>query len=473
MEGTSSSSSMVFYDTETTGTNIEFDQIIQFAAILAGPDFRELDRFEIKCRRLPWVVPSPTAMLVAGLSPERLDDQSLPMFPEMMEQIRNKLAFWSPAIFIGYNSLRFDESLLARAFWQNLYPPYLTVTDGNRRSDILPLVRAVSKISAHALAIPSGNHGRPSYRLDRLAPLNGFPQRNAHDALEDVHATIYIAKRIASRSPKLWSVALDQTNKEYVLNTLRQLVPLFVMETDANGGFGWWGFCLGQDRPQSSTHLLARLECSWDSFFGLSEAEQEKFLSGYPWPVARVRLNRAPLIVDANMARTAFGIVPSKKEMEAVDVLTGRADRVPSLVRAHSRTHRKSHDATEVEQKMFEGFPSKPDEDLMHRFHSLPWTERGTLIRQFKDGRFRQLAQRLVYLMAPTTMHPSEQARVSEGIRRRLLQPVKGTPQWRTVGMAKEELNSLPVELKPPPLVKSQIMEWLDSLEADARRTRL
>jgi hypothetical protein len=45
----------VFYDTETTGTDTTFDQILQFAAILTDGDFRELDRFEIRCRLMPHV----------------------------------------------------------------------------------------------------------------------------------------------------------------------------------------------------------------------------------------------------------------------------------------------------------------------------------------------------------------------------------------------------------------------------------
>jgi DNA polymerase III epsilon subunit-like protein len=39
----------IFYDTETTGTDTTFDQILQFAAIRTDDDLRELDRFEIRC----------------------------------------------------------------------------------------------------------------------------------------------------------------------------------------------------------------------------------------------------------------------------------------------------------------------------------------------------------------------------------------------------------------------------------------
>ena len=128
---------LIFFDTETTGINLEFDQIVQFAAILTTPSLEELDRFEIRCRRLPWVVPSPGAMIVTNNLPETLDAAGLPPYPEMVSRIHRKLSEWSPAIFMGYNSIRFDEPLMQRAFWQNLLPPYLTVTGGNSRSDVL------------------------------------------------------------------------------------------------------------------------------------------------------------------------------------------------------------------------------------------------------------------------------------------------------------------------------------------------
>ncbi len=54
--------SFVFYDTETTGIRTTFDQILQFGAIKTDHQLRELDRFEIRCRLLPYVVPSPEAM---------------------------------------------------------------------------------------------------------------------------------------------------------------------------------------------------------------------------------------------------------------------------------------------------------------------------------------------------------------------------------------------------------------------------
>jgi len=68
----------VFYDTETTGTHTTLDQILQFAAVLTDADLKELDRFEIRCRLLPHVIPAPGALLATRLKPAMLIEPNLP-----------------------------------------------------------------------------------------------------------------------------------------------------------------------------------------------------------------------------------------------------------------------------------------------------------------------------------------------------------------------------------------------------------
>jgi exodeoxyribonuclease-1 len=89
---------VVFYDTETTGTDTTFDQILQFSAIWADNDLNELDRFKIRCRLLPHVVSAPGALLAMSVTPVMLTDPSLPTHYEAMLTIAPKLREWSPAI---------------------------------------------------------------------------------------------------------------------------------------------------------------------------------------------------------------------------------------------------------------------------------------------------------------------------------------------------------------------------------------
>ena len=132
----------VFYDTETTDISTAFAQILQFAAIKTDDDLNEIDRFQIRCRLLPHVVPAPKALLVTKISPEMLTDPMLPTHYEAVREIRQKLMEWSPAVFIGYNSIAFDEELLRQALFQTLHPAYLTNTNGNQRSDAMRIAHA-------------------------------------------------------------------------------------------------------------------------------------------------------------------------------------------------------------------------------------------------------------------------------------------------------------------------------------------
>ncbi|MEY8095828.1 exonuclease domain-containing protein [Falsihalocynthiibacter sp. S25ZX9] len=220
----------VFYDTETTGLDKTFDQILQFAAILTDANLNELDRFEFRCRLLPHVIPAPGALLATRVTPAMLTDPNLPSHYEMLLQIAQKLRGWSPAIFTGYNTLSYDEPLLRQAFYQTLQPVYLTNTNGNQRADVLRLTQATAALLPNAMAVPISVKGKPTLRLDTLAPANGFAHENAHDALADVEATIFIARLIRDRAPAVWNSLMPLVDKGEVTAQLASGEPKCLVE---------------------------------------------------------------------------------------------------------------------------------------------------------------------------------------------------------------------------------------------------
>ncbi|WP_196815291.1 exonuclease domain-containing protein [Mesorhizobium sp. L2C084A000] len=115
----------IFYDTETTGADRSFDQILQFAAALTDDDLNVIDSFEIRCRLLPHTVPSPDAMVVTGVRVDQLFDLQIPSHHKMCGRIHEVLTAWSPAPTVAYNSVSCDEELLRRAFCSSLLPIYL------------------------------------------------------------------------------------------------------------------------------------------------------------------------------------------------------------------------------------------------------------------------------------------------------------------------------------------------------------
>ena len=60
-----------------------------------------------------------------------------------------------------------------------------------------------------------------------------------------------------------------------------------------------------------------------------------------------------------------------------------------------------------VEQRIYEGFPSRKDEERMRAFHLANWTQRAQIAETFEDDRLRELGRRLVFLEAPTSLQPA------------------------------------------------------------------
>ena len=174
--------SFVVYDVETTGLNKRFDQIVQFAAVLTDSDLNVTDRIEIGCRLMPHVIPSPEAMHVTGLRIEQLLDSSLPSHYEMVTEVRRSLESWCPSMFLGFNSLSFDEEFLRQAFYLSLYNPYLTNTSGNARADVLNLCRITAAFRPDVLTPAIDDDGRKLFRLKLLAEANGIAAPTSHRA---------------------------------------------------------------------------------------------------------------------------------------------------------------------------------------------------------------------------------------------------------------------------------------------------
>ena len=220
-----------FYDLETTGTSAAFDQPLQFAAILTDDEFNQIERVDIRCKLSPHILPAPWAMAVTGITPDQLEDPNLPSWFDFSHKISGLMKRWAPATWTGYNTIAFDEEFLRQSFYQNLHPNiYQTQFDHNDRLDLMKVIYAVWDRAPDILDWPHDENGRISFKLDRLAPANGFTAHNAHDALGDVEATIHIATLIRDRAPAVWARCLRNRDKNEVSDTLKSGHPVRLVE---------------------------------------------------------------------------------------------------------------------------------------------------------------------------------------------------------------------------------------------------
>jgi exodeoxyribonuclease-1 len=294
--------SLVFYDTETTGTETFFDQILQFAAIRTDADLNEIDRFEIRCRLLPHVVPAPGAMRVTGTTAAQLSNPMFPSHYEMVRAIRERLLSWSPSLFVGWNSIEFDEELIRQALYKTLHNPYLTNRDGNSRSDVMRIAQARSLFAPRALAFPKGDKSQAIFKLDKIAPANGFNRARAHDAMGDVEASVFLSRLLMEKAPDVWSTFMRFSTKAAVADYITD-EPVFCMSDFYFGKpYSWMVTSIGQNQDNSNEWYMYDLNISPDSLRSLSKAQLIARLGQSPKPVRRLKSNAAPMLFAADEA---------------------------------------------------------------------------------------------------------------------------------------------------------------------------
>lgn len=459
----------VVYDTETSGVDTAHDQILQFAACVFDNDFNEVEAVNLRCRRAAHILPHPKALAVTGIEPATLDDTSLPLPYDFACGIHRRLEEWSPACFLGYNILSFDEEMLRSMFWQNLLPPYLTSMNGCHRIDLYPIVQAVAAMAPDVLVIPVDEDGKPSYRLERLAPANGYGAFEAHDALADVRATAFIAKLISTQAPELWSLLTGLAHVKTVMSALhRPMTKLFT-----HFGKPEWRMITRIASNPGNHKQVACFDLGYDPapYLALSAEElAEKFATDYK--VLRiVKANGQPVLTAPAEGGDLTGLddmpAPTEAELEArlalIKADTGFEERMKKALALRQENF---EGKPWLENRIYDGFPSREDENLARRYrHAKSWRARIAMSKDFKDERFRQLAMRIVCLNAPHELFPSKRKSEMEPlIRGRLFSNSPDVP-WTTFSAARAGL----ADIEGHPMA-ANIATWLDETERKVER---
>lgn len=437
----------VFYDTETTGIDKVFDQILQFAAIHTDDEFNEIERLNIRCRLLPHVVPSPQAMRVTGVTAAQLLDPQLPTHYTMVRAILAKLQSWSPALYIGYNSMEFDEDLLRQALYQTLHPPYFTNTDGNCRADALRLMRTAALFEPGLLTIPTDDKGKPIFKLDRLAPANGFDHANAHDALADVGATIYLSKLVADQAPEIWSNFARFSQKRAVIDYANEELVFCLADFFYGKPNAWLVTSLGVSPSISNQLLVFDLANDPEDFRDLPEDKLQARLTASPRVIRKLKANACPIIMSAEDApdiARAKELGDEELERRAT-LLQDDVDLRERLIQALEDTREEYEPWPHVEQQIHDAFISNEDRARLLQFHAAPWEARMALLEQIEDQRLKQLGRRLIYFESPGVLPADVLSEMHVMMATRCIQG-DGNGTWLCLEQAIEELDVLLAE---------------------------
>ncbi|MDA8561631.1 exonuclease domain-containing protein [Gammaproteobacteria bacterium] len=199
----------LFYDIESTGLNKSFDQVLQFAGIRTDKDLNEIERYELKVKLNPDIIPSPFATITHRISVKNNQDniseyEAIKKIHSWINQPNTKS--------LGYNTLGFDDEFLRFSFFKNLLPPYSHQYANNcGRLDLYPMTAMYYLFKNEILNWPKIEN-KISLKLEQLNNANNLAKGQAHDAMVDVEATLKLAREFKKES-KMWDYLIGFFNK--------------------------------------------------------------------------------------------------------------------------------------------------------------------------------------------------------------------------------------------------------------------
>jgi exodeoxyribonuclease-1 len=402
--------SYLFYDIETTGLNKAFDQILQFAAIRTDAKLNEINRFNLKVKLRPDVIPSPQAIITNRISVA--ESASGLREYEAIGQI-HQLLNEPGTISLGYNTLGFDDEFLRFCFHRNLLAPYThQYSHGCRRMDLLPMTIVYWLYKREVLKWPDIN-GKPSLKLEHLGFANQLIADQFHEAMADVEATVELARRF-TKEKKTWLYLQGYFEKETDASRVGELPISF----QSAAGEHRLGLMIGSEYGPQQNYQVPVL------FIGTSVP--------YPNQTLWLRLDLPSLRetveqnIDANtwVIRKRYGepglLLPPLERYwkhlgtERTDIvaenlnwLQSDADFFQKIISYHRKYRYPFIPNVDPDAALYQiGFFTRADEKLCRKFHTASPDKKPGLIHQFISAEARTLAVRLIGRNYPQFLPP-------------------------------------------------------------------
>ncbi|WP_066717462.1 MULTISPECIES: exonuclease domain-containing protein [Hyphomicrobiales] len=461
----------VIYDTETTGLSRHYDVPLQGAFIVCDDDLVVQDEIVLRGRPPQHVIPSPDALLTTRTTPAMLDGAPLSHL-DLMQAIASVVSTVGPARWVGYNSLKFDETILRQGFLQTLHPVYATQAPGCTRADVMVMAQAIAAHEPWALAVPLNEAGKPTFRLGPLCAANGIvlPDDEAHDALADARATLAILRHLREAAPATFAMMTANSDRRHVLDMLRNIELLAL--TQHFGASRTLPIAPIVVSPTNGSAFgVADLTVDPGTYLERSEPELAELLAiRGPRPIFTIAANAQPMLFPVEHGGAAI-VDPLSMEQYKARAKRIRADQgfVARLTAALGRQFSDRAIASEPEEQIYDRFVTKLDQAHSRRWHEIAWEQRDRFGQAvIGDPRLQAFSRRLVFEAAPATMTATDRAAMTTWLVDRLL--THGERPWMTIPAARRRLVALRGASDPGDVDRlrniADISAWLDAKSA-------
>ncbi|MCY1396763.1 Exodeoxyribonuclease I [compost metagenome] len=434
------SSSIFWYDYETTGINPRCDRPLQVAGIRTDLELNEIEEpVNLYCQPSDDILPHPAACLITGITPARLAEKGM-CEAEFMTRIHAQLA--RPGTCgAGYNTLRFDDEVTRYSLYRNFFDPYAREWQGgNSRWDLIDIVRTAYALRPEGINWPQVD-GKTSLKLELLTAANGIDHGQAHDALSDVRATIGLARLLREKQPKLYDWLFQLRSKQKVLDQIRLLQPLVHISGRFSAARNYLGVVLPLAWHPRNRNALIVCDLHFDPrplleedvdvlrhrLYSRREALEEGQL---PVPLKLIHINRCPVVAPLNVLRSEdqqrLGLDMKNFQTHAqrlTDTQDSWKDKVQALYGSEDFAP-----CEDPEQQLYDGFLGDRDRRLCEQVRIAEPGQLAGAQWMFDDARLPELLFRYRARNFADTLNAQEQQRWSEFCKQRLTNAAMGAP---------------------------------------------
>ena len=393
---------LVFYDTETTGIQKDFSQILQCGSVLTNSSLDTLDEQNIGCAPLPWVIPQPMAMITN----KKIDlfNSNISHY-QMMKDLQLQWKKWSaqnPSIFITYNGHAFDEELVRRQFFWNLLEPYTTNTNGNGRLDLMLMIHNIAAFFSDEISMPLFEGGPGiSYKLEHLAIEHGIDAGDAHDAIADCNLMIEMCKIIKQRLPEVFESFINISTKPGIKSLLYSEEFLALGEIHRRHTFKYPVVLCGADASRPNEIVFYDLSYDPEDILELDFTEINKLIQskGRDGPLKKYKINKTiPVCSSKHLINSDVFDIEFSELQRRADLVRLDKDFQQKVSQAMEDRMMNFPESEHIEGTIYSGgFPSYKDKDLMQEFHmSMDLNHLVKISRNFEDERLRVFAERII-----------------------------------------------------------------------------
>ncbi len=397
-----------FYDLETSGFNPREARIMQFAGLRTNMELEPIgEPFDYLIKMTEDILPDPDAVLLTGITPQKTIAEGLSEV-EFLKIFHEQIAL-AGTIFVGYNSIRFDDEFLRYLHYRNFYDPYeWHWRDKRSKWDILDALRMMRALRPEGMNWPVDSKGKPTNRLELLASLNNLVHDNAHEALSDVKASLALAQLFCKLQPKLFGFLLKARDKNEVAKIVLADAPFvytsgkYASEYEKTTVAG----VVTENPKRDGKILVFDLRCDPTEFVDFTPEELveawrwRKDDSGIRLPVKTLRFNRAPAVAPLSvldeLSEKRINLTKSLALDHFEKLQTVKSRLAPKILAALEIMDKRQQtqllgDESEVDAQLYDGFFEESDKNLMSVVRSASGQELTTLGANFKDNRLNTL----------------------------------------------------------------------------------